>query len=285
MISWAFVAAAAPSGGSLPSALHPTGEAGRTAVSAGLWAVLVVVGAALVLPGARALTVVRIAVPAAAVVQVWALASEAGNDNPDAAAVLAAVAALAGAAVVLLPAYGEAQVDASSYGDEQRFLLSPPGPVLIALIVPLWAMSVVGATAGPLLLAHSAWVPGALASAVGLPAAALAAHTLFRLACRWLVFVPNGVVLHDHLAISEPLPLSRRDIASLGPAPADTSAADLTAQAFGMALELHIAKPATARVVTGRKRGEERSLTKILFSPTRPASVLAAADHRSIKIA
>ena len=155
----------------------------------------------------------------------------------------------------------------------------------MALIVPMWAVSVAGVAVGPLLLTGRGWAAGIAAAAIGLPAAAFAAHTLYRLACRWLVFVPNGVVVHDHVAVTEPLPLGRRDIASIGPAPADTSAVDLTAQAFGMALELRLTEPVKASVMMGRNRSEERTLSALLMSPSRPAAVLATAERRGLRVA
>ena len=148
----------------------------------------------------------------------------------------------------------------------------------------MWAVAVAGAAAGPLLLADRGWGAGITAAAVGLGVAAFAAHTLYRLARRWLVFVPNGLVVHDHLAVVEPLPLSRRGIASIGPARAGTDATDLTAQAFGMALELRLAEPVTAGVMTGRNRSEQHALTNMLVSPSRPAAVLATAERRGLKL-
>ena len=282
--AWLGVAAGAWFGDLILPALRPDASAGRTAVTAGLWLAYGVVLVALLLPGARPLTVVRIGVPAGALELVASLGHALeGSLNPF--TIVGLVAALAAVNLVLQPGYAEAQVDAGSYGDERRFLLRPPGPILIALVLPVWAVSVAGATAGPLLLAHRRWTAGAVITAVGLPVAALAAHTLFRLARRWLVFVPNGLVVHDHLAVAEPLPLGRRSIASMGPALAGTTAADLTAQAFGMALELRLAGPVAASVVTGRNRSETRPLTALLMSPSRPAAVLATAERRGIKLA
>ena len=282
--AWLGVAAGAWFGDLILPALRPDEGAGRTAVTAGLWLAYGVVLAALLLPGGRPLTVVRIGVPAGALELVASLGHTLeGSLHPF--TVVGLVAALAAVNVVLQPGYAEAQVDAGSYGDERRFLLRPPGPILIALVLPVWAVSVAGATAGPLLLAHRRWTAGAVITAVGLPVAALAAHTLFRLARRWLVFVPNGLVVHDHLAVAEPLPVGRRSIASMGPARAGTAADDLTAQAFGMALELRLAGPVAASVVTGRNRSETRPLTALLVSPSRPAAVLATAEHRGIKLA
>ena len=281
--AWLAVAAGAWFGDLILPELRPDGGGARTTVTVALWLAYAVVLAALLLPGARAATVVRIAMPAGALQLSGAAAGSAGASDP--VALIGLIASLVGTGLVLLPAYAEAHVNAASYGDERRFLLRPPGPILVALVVPMWAVSVAGVAVGPLLLTGRGWAAGIVAAAIGLPAAAFAAHTLYRLACRWLVFVPNGVVVHDHSAVTEPLPLGRRDIASVGPAPADTSAADLTAQAFGMALELRLNQPVKAGVRTGRNRSDERSLTALLVSPSRPAAVLATAERRGLKIA
>jgi len=200
-------------------------------------------------------------------------------------AIVSVIAAVAATVVVLLPAYGEAQVDAGSYGNEHRFLLRPPAPVLLALVVPAWAVSVAGAVAGPLLLAHGRWVAGACVTAIGLPLAAQASHSLCRLAQRWLVFVPNGLVIHDHLTVSQPTPLSRRSIAALGPAPAGTVATDLTAQALGIALKVQLQEPVSAPVVTTRKQSEQQSISALMVSVSRPAAVMAEARSRGIALA
>ena len=281
--AWLAVGVGALWGDSVHSGLLPDDGAARTTVIVALWLAYAVVLAALLLPGARALTVARIGVPAGAVELAITLASlDAGS--AEASVIVGLVTAAGGTGILLQPAYAEAHVDAASYGDERRFLLRPPGPVFVALVVPMWALAVAGVAAGPLLLADRGWAAGIVAAAVGLPVAAFAAHSLFRLARRWLVFVPNGLVVHDHLAVAEPLPLSRRGVASIGPARAGTAATDLTAQAFGMALELRLAGPVKANVMTGRNRSDERILTALLMSPSRPAAVLATAERRGLKI-
>ena len=284
--AWLGVGAGGWFGSLVYGALLPDTGAARTTVTVALWLAYGVVLAALVLPGARALTVVRMGVPAGF------LELTAGEYYPDDGtyglglfAFVGLMAAVVCTGLVMASAYGEAQVDAASYGDERRFLLRPPGPVVVALVVPVWAVAVGGVAVGPLLLAARGWPAGLVAAALGLPVAAFAAHTLSRLARRWLVFVPNGLVVHDHLSVAEALPLGRRGIASIGPARAGTAADDLTAQAFGMALELRLAGPVAASVVTGRNRSETRPLTALLVSPSRPAAVLATAERRGIKLA
>ena len=279
--AWLVIGAVALVGDVVHPLLRPDDEAARTTAVVAMWFGYALVLAALLLPGARALTVARIGTSAAAVELV--AAASASSDEP--AGWVGLIAGLAGTIVVLQPAYAEAQVDAAGYGDERRFLLRPPAPVLVAFVLPAWAITVGGVAAGPLLLADRGWGAAVAAAAVGLPAAAFAAHTLYRLARRWLVFVPNGLVVHDHLALAEPLRMGRRGIDSIGPARAGTAATDLTAQALGMALELRLSEPVKAGVISGRNRSDERRLTAILVSASRPAAVMATAERRGLKLA
>ena len=66
-------------------------------------------------------------------------------------------------------------------------------------------------------------------------------NALHRLTNRFLVFVPNGLVVHDATQLREPVLFVKRESAGLAPAPADTTAKDITAAALGLALELRFA--------------------------------------------
>jgi hypothetical protein len=138
--------------------------------------------------------------------------------------------------------------------------------------------------AGPLLLAAHQWLAGALALAIGFPAAAVAARSLHTLARRWLVFVPNGVVVHDPLALAEPVLLRRAEVRSFAPAPASTAALDLTRGALGLALELTVAPPVSLVLAAGGGGGVSEATTAaaLLVSPTRPGAVLAEARRRRL---
>ncbi len=278
--AWLVVGVAALFGDLIHPALRPDISAAQTTVIVALWLGYAMVLAALGVGGARALAISRIGVCAGAI-QLAAAAVSVGT----AASWVGLGAGLVGVVLVLLPAYAQCQLDAASYGDERRFLLRPPAVVLFALVVPMWIVAVTGLAAGPLLLTENGWLAGSVGAGVGLPLSAFAAHVLYQLARRWLVFVPNGLVVHDHLAVAEPMPLGRRGIDSLGPAPADTTATDLSAQALGMALEIRLAQPVKVAVVTGRGRSEQQSVDTLLVSPSRPAAVLATAQRRGLKLA
>ena len=282
--AWLPVAAGSLYADALASASDDAGF--RSAVSAGLWGVFAAALAAMVLPGPLALTAVRVAVPANLAASVWALAVI--DDRMWLGHGVALAAAAVAVVAVLHPAFGDAVTDASSYGAERRFLLRAPGPVLLTLVAPMWLLTCAGAAAGPLLLADRRWAAGAAATLIGWPAALLAGRALHRLARRWLVFVPAGLVVHDHLTLAQPVLLTRSEIASVGPAPSDTEdtadTADLTAAALGLALEVRLAGPAELPVVAGRRREKARAVNALLVSPSLPARVLAAAGDRGIPL-
>lgn len=265
----------------LAEALDPRSSAFRTTATIGLWAWWSVVLVALVVPRPVMLSLGRIGAAAALPAAVWAaLATEV-----DGTAAIGLVAAAIAATVPLLPAVGERFVDGESYGDERRFLLRPPGPVQLALVTPTWAVVVAGVVTGPLLLAAEQWVAGVAATLVGLPAAAVGFAALHRLTRRFLVFVPNGLVVHDRSALTEPVLFARHEVAGFAPAAEGSPATDLTAQALGLALELRLGGPAQLPVVTGRTDAEQQTVRSILVTPTRPAAVLAHAADRGFPIA
>lgn len=246
------------------------------------WATWAGVLVAVLVPRTVSLTALRIAAPAAFGAAAWA-AFAGGNTVAGAAGAgsgaLAVVAALA-------PTTGDAFVNGSSYGDERRLPLRVPGPLLFGPLPLAWIAVVAGVGAGPLLLAARHWIAGGAASAVGLPVALMALRALHGLSRRWAVLVPAGLVLHDHHALAEPVLFARRTISRLGPAPvtAAREAVDLTQGAFGLALELELAEP-TELVRRSRvaPRRTER-VQKLLFTPTRPGALLAAAATRRFPV-
>jgi hypothetical protein len=277
----------------LPLTVAPTLEAafdGRSRpvqiVAATLaWAAWTGVLVAVALPRTTSLTALRTAAPAVLGVALWAGVT---GDDPGPAEVVG----LAWAAVVVLAAFapttGEAFVNGSAYGDERRMPLRIPAAVAAGPVVLAWAAVVAPVVTGPLLLASEAWVAGVAVSAAGVPLAALGARALHGLARRWLVFVPAGLVVHDPMALADPVLFTRTRIARFGPAPADTDAMDLTRGALGLALELELVEPTT--VVprpwpSGRAAAPPPvAVTRLLVAPTRPGAVLSLAADRSIPV-
>jgi hypothetical protein len=236
---------------------------------------------ATLVPRPVTLTTIRIGGPAAAALSVWTATTV--DDT-------ALVAVALGGAFVLgvlshWPAVADTYVDGASYGDEKRFLLRAPGPVVLALGPLAWALTVAGVVVGPLLLASGDSAVGSAACVAGLPIAAASARALHHLHRRWIVLVPAGFVLHDHLALADPTLLPRDALTSVGPASADTDAHDLTQAARGMALEVRCREPHDLRPASRDGSAEVVVTEAILCAPARPDAVLAEAKRRRLPTA
>lgn len=262
-------------GPALAGALDGRDPTVRTTASIGLWAVWAIVLVATLVPHPIALTVVRVAAPAGA-----AASAAAALDGHGWAALLWWLVVVA---VAFLPETGADFVNGPAYPNERRFLLRPPGALLLGPIPLAWAIVVAAPTTALLLLASRQWLLGALAVVIGLPIAALLGRSLHKLSRRWLVFVPAGVVVHDDLALADAMLFQRRGVAGIRPATTDTAALDLTQRALGLALELSLKEPVTVNVSTPRQAvGKATTCTALLFTPTRPGALLTEARSRRL---
>jgi hypothetical protein len=264
----------------LGDALDPTRELFRTACTWVLWIGWLEVLIALVLPRPITLTVTRIGASATVPLAAWA----AVESDETTLAIVGLLSATIAAGTVLAPTFADRFIDGASYGEERRFALRPPGPVLLGLLVPTWLVLVAGLGVGPLLLADERWVLGAVLILAGWPLAFLAARALHQLTNRFIVFVPNGFVVHDLTVMREPVLFHAREITGLAPAPSDTTADDMTNAALGLALELTLGAPVTLPIVSGRKETEDRDVRALLIAPSRPAAVMAVAQARGFRI-
>ena len=274
-------------GPAFADALDPRSRPVQVVASVGLWAIwAAVVGAALV-PRSTTLTAIRIAMPASVVAAAWAAIATPtfGADDVVALTVtlLAAIAALAAFT-------GAVFVNGSAYGDERRLPLRPPLALLLGPVELAWVVCVAGVAAGPLLLAARSWVAGAVLLVVGWAAAWFAARALHGLSQRWVVLVPAGFVVHDLMALTDPLLLPRRQVTALGPALADTRSADFTLGSAGLALQVDLTEPVEVTPVPRRTspgqrpKPEPARVDSLLFAPSRPGAVLREARRRRLPV-
>ena len=236
---------------------------------------------AMAVPAVVSLTATRLVVPLS--VPVAVIAWSFGADDVDAALLLGFAAA--STVVVLSGDLGRIFVQASAYGDELRHLLRAPAAYLLAVLVS-WAVWAASVLTGPLLLAARSWVLGGVVSAIGVAIGVWAWPRWHRLARRWLVVVPVGLVLHDHLVLAETVMLRRQEIAAVRLAPSDTEAADLTGPAAGHAIEIATVEPVTAifAATPNEPRGKPIHLTACLVCPTRPGRALASIAGRRLPV-
>lgn len=278
-VGWAALAFLA--GPAVSQALSDTSRAVQIVGSVALWIAWLVGLVASAVPVPASLTVLRLVAPGAPLV---ALAAVVRGVGPVAAgAALASTIAIA--AVVFAAEVGEIFVQGGAYGDERRFPLRPPGPLVLGPLPLGWLLSFGVAAVGVLTLAARGWVLGGLCTLVGLPLATLFALRCHRLSRRFTVFVPAGFVLHDHLALVETAMFAKGTITGFCLAPADTEAADATGGALGPAVELRLGESGTI-VLTDPSRPGGRALhvQSLLFSPSRPGRFLAAASERNLRV-
>ncbi len=261
-------------------ALRDTETTFRTSVSAGAWLTWVAVLLASVVTLPVTLTIVRTAAPATIVIALWA-GTEVGFGT--AAAIGAATTALL-TVVAFLPTTGAPFVTGASYGSERRFGLRTPSALLLGPIEFAWVAVVVGLTLGPLLLAASQPIAGAIAVVIGFPVAFVGCRSLLSLAQRWLVFVPAGLVVHDHLALRDPVLFPRQLIDHLGPAREDTDATDLSGEALGLAIEVGLSAPVKAALSGNDESAGLTPLDALLVTPSLPAELLNEAEARRLPV-
>jgi len=240
---------------------------------------------ALLVPRTSSLTVVRVLAPAA---WVGAIAAAAAASN-DGSLLTVAMLSLASGCVVLAfaPWVTDAFVDGSSYGPERRLALRTPLTIALVAVVT-WAAVVVGASAGPLLLAAEQWLIGAISLGAGTGVVVLGSRSLHQLSQRWVVFVPTGMVLHDPMTLPEPQLFLRQTMRRMGPAeadaPADLLTEDLTAGASGLVVELVLDEPVDLLVRQGRAAAT-RAVDRVLFTPALPAALLDEARRNRLPVA
>ena len=227
------------------------------------------------------LTAVRVTVPLTipAAMIVWV----AGATAID--AVMFLCLAILSTALAFSGEIGRSFVQASAYGDEDRYPLRPPAGYALAAGIA-WIIMTAALFSGPLLIATHNWFAGVPIILLAIAAVVRLAPRWHRLARRWFVMMPTGIVVHDHLVLAETLMLPHQEVATMRLAPADTEAADMTGPAAGHAIEIVTVESVTAifAATPARPSGGAIHLTACLVAPTRPGRVLAAAAEHHIQV-
>lgn len=282
LVTWAFRAVwASMPFAAAPALAHVFSDASRAVQlvgSAGLWLGWIVVLTASLVPTTVSLTVVRLVSPGA-VVAAFASATRHASTPVIIGAVVVAIVAVS---LAYSAEFGGVFVQGSAYGDETRFPLRPPGPLVVGPLPIGWALTAAAIVAGPLLLAARSYVVGAVVSALGVAVAWIFGRRCHRLARRFLVLVPAGIVVHDHLVLSDTSMFRKSDVASVGLALDKTEAADLTGKALGNAVEI-VLKDFDTVVLAGTPKkpgGTVLHVLAVLVSPSRPGRMLTEAARR-----
>ncbi|MFN8022006.1 MAG: hypothetical protein U0Q03_10805 [Acidimicrobiales bacterium] len=276
---WLVVAVLGGSG--FGDAFAPHGRAVQLTGTTVLWVGWGVVAVVLSLPSALGLTLTRMLVPMGVVAAV-AAAIEAGVTTGT---VLAIASTALAALVVASGEYGQEMVQASAYGDEWRFVLRPPAAFLVPSAVS-WAVLCAATLSGPLLLAARSWVLGVPVTLAAVALGWLLLPRFHRLSRRWIVLVPAGFVLHDHVVLAETVMLRSAQVSRAHLALAGTEALDLTGPAGGHAVEVGLGEAATVVLAGTRAKpgGTAVHVLSFLCAPSRPGKLLRAAGDRKLPV-
>lgn len=282
IVRGAWIVVAVAGGAAVDTAVDGRSSAVAWTAAIGGWALWAIVALALAIASVRTLTVVRTIAPlslaatvAVAIAGVPAL-ELAALGIPSLVACLAAFSA----------EFGRAWVQASAYGDEERFPLRAPVAAGVAAVVVwlAWAPTVV---AGPMLLAARGWIAGGVLTALALAGVVVVGPRWHRLSRRWFVAVPAGVVVHDPVVLADTVMIRKADVTRLRLAPADTEAADLTGPASGYAVEVTTRESVTAVFAFTPKEPNGRAIhmTAFLVAPSRPGDALRTCADRGLPVA
>ena len=231
------------------------------------WLLWTSVGASLLVPSPMSLTIVRIVVPLSVAVSIHATTP---------IAIFCAVVSLI---VASSPLFVDFMVQGGAYGDETRFALRTPLPYIVPACIAwlLFTMSFIG---GSLFLAAQQYVVGAVLVVIGILLSRSIPQRLHRLARRWLVIVPVGIVVHDHLVLHETIMATTEKILSATRTSEVGEAADLTGGVFGdrVAIALTEADKVVLSAITAKTLGTTEALHVKMFciAPRRTNAAIAA---------
>lgn len=269
-------------GPSLAEALNNFVLVQRTTFSIGLWALWVLGLLAILIPGPFSLAIMRVGAPSVTAVVLWALI----KNGISFLGFIGMISVCLVTALALSAPIGDRFSDAASYGDERRFLLRAPGPVVVFFGPLAWVIVVFGFLTGPFALLEKRYFFGSALCFVGFSFAAVAFNAIYQLGKRWVVLVPAGIVFHDHLSFGDPTLITRNQLLSLSPARQGTNSLDLSQGSFGLLLEITCRDPLSILLKKGyRKTTNENSVVEsFLINPTRPNVLLMEAQKRGLKV-
>lgn len=239
-----------------------------------------------------ALTTIRILAPVPAAALLLA-AMLTGETQASTLVVLGYCLIVTGA--IFLPSFGDPMINGSAYGPERRLALRPPGYAVLVAAPLVWLVMFALIASGLTLAASGNTVLGTPLVFLGAVMSYFGFRALHQLSRRWMVFVPAGFVLHDHVILAEPILIPRKVVENLGLVgydhgdeawkrrPRELEAIDATGGAAGLVLEVNTSAdiPITMK---GRESLREAVTRTIRFTPTLPGKVLTEARIRGIRV-
>lgn len=256
----------------LASSLETANAGPRVLAQVSLWALWAVLLLCVALPSSMSLTAVRLVAPAhSAIVGIVALA------DPNPASIVALVISIATSVIVFMAEVGAFFVQRSAYGDELRFPLRPPTPMIVVQTLT-WLLWVGSAVVGSLALVNEAWVAGGILVAISVLGLAWLPPRFHRLSRRWLVRVPAGLVIHDHVLLAETAMFSRSAVVATDIVSDIEDAADLSGGGRSAAVRITLTDFDTVvlAATADQPGGRAIHVRSLVVRPSRPGRTIRA---------
>jgi hypothetical protein len=277
-VTWALLPVT--TGTAIADATASWSTAPARAAEAILWVVWALGLLALFAPRPWGLTLLRVVAPCGFVCAVLATTS-----TSAASAALAIAGSGLAAALALSEPVAAATANALAYGDERRFVLRIPMPLLLGPIPIAVVLAGFAVAMGPLLVADGRYAVGAAATVIGFPIAALVVRALHPLSNRWFVLVPAGIAIADPLTLTEPVLVRREHIESIRRIQTTTlpsSALDLRLGTLAGGVRIELTEPVEFGRRRGRANAEIVATQLVTVAVVRADAAIAQARTRRI---
>jgi hypothetical protein len=237
----------------------------------GIWLLWSVALLCTLVPSSSALTAIRLALPTIFVI-VAAVAVAIGISSGVAAAL---AISLLTSLLIFSGDIGDSFVQLAAYGDERRYLLRCP-PAMLLVQVLSWLVWLTLTIVAINLLASDALILGAIVAIVALLLAIVLPRRFHRFSRRWLVSVPAGLVIHDHVVLAETAMFMNNAVIEVGIDLAPSEAADLSGKCSGVGLLIELKDFDTVVLAATPKTpgGSAIHVKSMRVCPTRPGRAI-----------
>ena len=237
----------------------------------GIWLLWSIALLCTLVPSSSALTAIRLALPTIFVIVAAAAVAIGISSGVAAALAISLLASL----LIFSGDIGDSFVQLAAYGDERRYLLRCP-PAMLLVQVLSWLVWLTLTIVAINLLAGDALILGAIVAIVALLLAIVLPRRFHRFSRRWLVSVPAGLVIHDHVVLAETAMFMNNAVVEIGIDLAPSEAADLSGKCSGVGLLITLKDFDTVVLAATPKTpgGSAIHVKSMRVCPTRPGRAI-----------
>ena len=237
----------------------------------GIWLLWSIALLCTLVPSSSALTAIRLALPTIFVI----VAAVAITSDMTSGVAAALAISLLSSLFIFSGDIGNSFVQLAAYGDERRFLLRCP-PAMLVVQVLSWLVWVALAIVAINLLASDALILGAFVAVAALLLTIALPRRFHRFSRRWLVSVPAGLVIHDHVVLAETAMFMNNAVVKIGVDLAPSEAADLSGKCSGVGLLIALKDFDTVVLAATPKTpgGSAIHVKSMRVCPTRPGRAI-----------